>query len=82
MKKELYIHWLENMIEGCVDLGGLEKEKAIYQHCLKKARKLEIKRTTHKSNDSNFCKCDLPRSSFELDNGEICCCTCEKEINK
>lgn len=35
-----YIQWLEMMIEGCDDLGGMEREKAIYQNCLKKARSL------------------------------------------
>ncbi len=40
MTKEIYIHWLENMIQGCIDMQGLDREKAIYQHCLKKARKL------------------------------------------
>jgi len=34
-----YIDWLERMIEGCVDLGGMEREKAVYQNCLKKIRK-------------------------------------------
>jgi len=35
-----YIQWLETMIVGCDDLGGMEREKAIYQNCLKKARNL------------------------------------------
>ena len=35
-----YIQWLETMIIGCDDLGGMEREKAIYQNCLKKARNL------------------------------------------
>jgi len=35
-----YIQWLETMIVGCDDLGGMEREKAIYQNCLKKARSL------------------------------------------
>ena len=35
-----YIKWLERMIEGCNDLKGMEREKAIYQSCLKKARTL------------------------------------------
>jgi len=35
-----YIQWLETMIVGCDELGGMEREKAIYQNCLKKARNL------------------------------------------
>jgi len=27
-----------------------------------------------------FCKCKLPTNNFQLDNGTICCCKCEKEI--
>lgn len=40
MTNENYIQWLETMIVGCDDLGGMEREKAIYQNCLKKARNL------------------------------------------
>jgi len=36
-----YIHWLESMIERCNNIGGMEREKVIYQQCLKKARKLK-----------------------------------------
>ncbi len=35
-----YIQWLEIMVVGCNDLGGMEIEKAIYQNCLKQARTL------------------------------------------
>ena len=35
-----YIQWLESMIVGCDELGGMEREKAVYQDCLKKARTL------------------------------------------
>jgi hypothetical protein len=27
----------------------------------------------------NYCDCEIKGSSFELDNGTICCCKCEKE---
>ena len=40
MTNSNYIQWLETMIVGCDDLGGMEREKAIYQNCLKKARNL------------------------------------------
>lgn len=26
-----------------------------------------------------FCVCEIKGSSFQLDNGTICCCKCEKE---
>ena len=29
-----------------------------------------------------FCDCELPTSDFELDDGTICCCACEKELAK
>ena len=35
-----YIQWLERMIVGCDELGDMEREKAVYQDCLKKARTL------------------------------------------
>ena len=28
----------------------------------------------------SFCDCKIKGSSFQLDNGEICCCKCEKEL--
>ena len=28
------------------------------------------------------CSCELPTSDFELDDGTICCCACEKELAK
>lgn len=28
------------------------------------------------------CDCELPSSDFELDDGTICCCRCEKIISK
>lgn len=27
-----------------------------------------------------ICSCELPSSNFELDDGTICCCRCEKTI--
>jgi hypothetical protein len=42
--------WLESMIAGCDELEGMEREKATYQNCLKKARKLEIKQHLTESN--------------------------------
>lgn len=41
MTKTSYIEWLERMILGCDELG-MEREKSIYQTCLKKARSLEM----------------------------------------
>ena len=29
-----------------------------------------------------FCECEIKGSSFQLDNGVICCCKCEKERAK
>jgi len=29
-----------------------------------------------------FCTCKLPTNTFQLDDGTICCCKCEKEILK
>ena len=37
MKK--FINYLERKIEGCDALGGLEREKAVYQSVLKEYRK-------------------------------------------
>ena len=33
------IEYLERMIEGCDNLGGMEREKAVYQSVLKEYRK-------------------------------------------
>ena len=27
-----------------------------------------------------FCNCEIKKGSFQLDNGIVCCCVCEKEI--
>lgn len=40
MKLQSYIDWIEIMIRGCIEIGGLEREKAVYMQCLKKAREL------------------------------------------
>jgi len=34
-----FINYLERMIEGCENLGGLDREKATYQTVLKEYRK-------------------------------------------
>lgn len=41
-KLEEFKNWMERMIEGCDSLGGMEREKSVYQSVLKK-----IKATTH-----------------------------------
>lgn len=43
MKTSEYIQWLERMIQGCNDLGGMEREKSVYQNCLKKVRQINKK---------------------------------------
>jgi hypothetical protein len=37
---EEFKNWLERMIEGCNDLGGMEREKATYQSVLKKYKEI------------------------------------------
>ena len=54
-----YIQWLETMIVGCDELGGMEREKAIYQNCLKKARNLG--QTLPIQRVSNFVFCSYPK---------------------
>jgi trehalose-6-phosphate synthase len=38
MEKKL-IKYLEKKIEGCIELGGMEKEKWVFIQCLKEVRK-------------------------------------------
>ena len=52
---ENLITWLEKQIEGCDDLGGMEKEKWAFIQTLKKVRKEQL--TLHNVVDS-ACICE------------------------
>ncbi len=40
MTKDKIIEYLENKIQGCDELGGMEKEKWAFQQCLKETTRL------------------------------------------
>jgi len=48
MNNKIIIKMLENKIVGCDEIGGMEREKAVYQSVLKAIR--EIKTDTDKKN--------------------------------
>ena len=49
-------------------LESVQKHEALSQHDV-------VERS-----EQLVCSCELPSSDFELDDGTICCCRCEKTI--
>ena len=71
-----YIQWLETMIVGCDDLGGMEREKAIYQNCLKKARNLGQTLPIQNVSNNEVAVCDHSHGFYFDEKGIITCARC------
>lgn len=80
---EYFIKYLERKIEACDELGGLTREKAVYQSVLKDYKKAINVIHCCKSDSEQFvCKqCGHNKTAVNTVLEKICCAKCRSFAN-